>query len=250
MIRVQSGQAISTEKQDLVSSTLRIASDQSLVAAAQNGSHLAYSELWRRHRQLVFRTVLRITKNKEDSEDVLQESWVKAFLKIKTFNGRSTFSTWLTRIAINSALMLIRKRQRHVEVSLDDHDDSNGRWLPEVAEPSRNPEEDYIRSETQLLVRQAIRRLPPKLRKTIEIRQFEETSVKDIAMIMGISVVAAKSRLLRGRLMLREPLSRISRRDAPAQSHASVIGVSYTARGLQSEDLLNLSEQSQHSTQP
>jgi RNA polymerase sigma factor (sigma-70 family) len=247
MILVPSEQVTSAQK-DLVPSIVRIASDDSLVAAAQNGSHSAYSELCRRHRQLVFRTVFRITKNKEDSEDVLQESWTKAFLKIKTFSGKSAFSTWLTRIAINSALMLIRKRQRHFEASLDDHDSSGGGGLPEVAAPSHNPEESYIRSETQFLVRQAIQRLPPALRMAIEIRQFEEASVKDVATIMGISTVAAKSRLLRGRTALREPLRRISRGDAPTRSNNSVIRVSYNVRGQSEEPQLLGTESTQHST--
>ena len=94
-------------------------SDEFLVVAAQNGAHWAYLELCERHQRLVFQVVHRITKNSHDTEDVIQDVLMKAFVHIRTFNGRSTFSTWLTRIAINSALMLLRKRRCQQEDSLD-----------------------------------------------------------------------------------------------------------------------------------
>src|SRR5271156_1803220 len=92
---------------------LTIASDALLVMSAQSGEQLAYVELCRRHREMVFRTVLRITHNPDDAEDVLQDSWMRAFAHIGTFDGRSAFSTWVTRIAINSAFGMIRKSGRH-----------------------------------------------------------------------------------------------------------------------------------------
>jgi DNA-directed RNA polymerase specialized sigma24 family protein len=91
---------------------LTITSDALLVLSAQSGEHLAYVELCRRHREMVFRTVLRITQNRDDAEDVLQDSWMRVFTHIGTFDGRSAFSTWVTRIAINSALTMIRRRRK------------------------------------------------------------------------------------------------------------------------------------------
>jgi RNA polymerase sigma factor (sigma-70 family) len=181
-------------------------SDEFLVMVAQNGGHWAYLELCERHQRLVFQVVHRITKNSHDTEDIVQDALMKAFVHIRTFDGRSAFSTWLTRIAINSALMLLRKRRCHQEDSLDDHGDTDQRSHLEIIEPSHNPEEHYIRMERQLQVRQAIRRLSPKLRKVAEIRQSQEGSIAEIAMVAGLSVSATKSRLSRARLVLRQSL--------------------------------------------
>ena len=96
------------------------ASDESLVETAQNGEHWAYVELFGRYRDLISCVVQRITKNSHDTEDVLQDAWMRGFVHIRRFDGRAAFSTWLTRIAINSALMMLRKRRWHKETSLDD----------------------------------------------------------------------------------------------------------------------------------
>ena len=186
--------------------SFRTASDESLVAAARSGGYSAYAELCRRYRESVFRTVQRITRNKEDAEDALQDSWMKAFINISRFQGKSAFSTWLTRIAINSALMILRKRRWHKETSLDDPSDSDDSKPLEIVEPSHNPEEHIIRMERQLRVRQAIRRLSPSLRKVAEIRQSQDVPIKEIAMIAGLSVSATKSRLSRARVALRRSL--------------------------------------------
>jgi len=180
-------------------------SDEYLVVTAKNGGHWAYVELCERYRNLVFHIVHRITRNSHDTEDVVQDAWMKAFVHLGTFDGRSTFSTWLTRIAINSALMMLRKRRWHLEDSLDDHGDTELRSLLEIAEPSHNPEEYVICIERQLQLSQAIKKLPPKLRTVTEIRQSQEGSIKDIAVMAGLSVAATKSRLTRARVKLRQP---------------------------------------------
>ena len=132
---------------------------------------------------------------------------MKAFIHIKTFDGRSSFSTWLTRIAINSALMILRKRRWHPEASLDDQYDLSR--LLEIAEPSDDPEKHLIRLEKQWRVRQAIQRLPPSMRKVTEIQQSLDISVQEIARATGLSISATKSRLRRARVALRESLQRI-----------------------------------------
>jgi RNA polymerase sigma factor (sigma-70 family) len=191
------------------SSLFKNSCEGSLVEAAQNGSQMAYVELCRRHRSMVFRAVQKITNNREDAEDALQESWMKGFVHINSFGGRSAFSTWLTRIAINSALMTMRKRRRYAELSLDDPLGPDMPRQLELVEPSHNPEQQFIRDESQTAVRQAIKRLPPKLRKVVEIRQLHDGSVKDIASMAGISIAATKSRLLRARVVLHKPLKRL-----------------------------------------
>jgi RNA polymerase sigma factor (sigma-70 family) len=181
--------------------------DALLVSAARNGEHPAYVELCRRHREMVFHTVLRITRNIDDAEDIVQDSWMRGFTHIGTFDGRSGFSSWITRIAINSALTMIRRRRIRKEYSLDDPFDPGNCRVKEMLEPSRNPEEQCLETERLRLVRQAIKRLPSKLRTAIEIRQFHEGSVSELATLAGVSLSTMKSRLVRARLKLREPLS-------------------------------------------
>lgn len=185
---------------------MKSASESSLVPAAQSGGHGAYDELWRRHREMIFRIIQRIVKNREDAEDVLQDTWIKAFLNISAFDGRSAFSTWVARIAINSALMQLRKRRWHMETSLDDHCSADPSRFPEIAESSSNPEEDCIQRERQFRARRAVQRLSPNLRKVIELRLSMDASIKEIASITGISPAATKSRLLRARVALRKRL--------------------------------------------
>jgi RNA polymerase sigma-70 factor (ECF subfamily) len=188
---------------------LAATNDALLVTRAQNGEYLAYVELCRRHREMVFRTALRITRNPDDAEDVLQDSWMRAFAHIGSFDQRSAFSTWVTRIAINSALMTMRRRRTRRELSLDDPIDSDNHRVIEMLEPSRNPEERCLETERTRLVHQAIKRLPPKLRTAITIRQSHDGSVNELAMLAGVSLPTMKSRLLRARHRLRESLSNV-----------------------------------------
>lgn len=189
--------------------SLTATNDALLVTWAQNGEYLAYVELCGRHREMVFRTVLRITRNTDDAEDALQDSWMRAFVHIGSFDHRSSFSTWVTRIAINSALTTMRRRRKLREFSLDDTIDPGSRRVMELLEPSRNPEEQCLETERMRLVRKAIKRLPPKLRTAIEIRQSHDGSVNELAMLAGVSLTTMKSRLVRARLRLREPLSKV-----------------------------------------
>jgi RNA polymerase sigma factor (sigma-70 family) len=193
-------------------------SEAELVATAQHGEPAAYAELCRRHREMVFRTVLKIIGNVDDAEDVLQDAWMKAFIHIRSFDGRASFSTWMTRIAINSALALLRKRRKQREFSLDDSVDPDTPRLMQMRELSSNPEERCIETERQRLVRQAIRRLPSKLRAAIEIRESQDGPVHELAMVVGVSVATLKSRLVRARLRLREPLRRALKEPARGAS--------------------------------
>jgi RNA polymerase sigma factor (sigma-70 family) len=185
------------------------ASDESLVETAQNGGHWAYVELCNRHRESIFCIVQRITKNSHDTEDVLQDAWMRGFVHIRTFDGRAAFSTWLTRIAINCALMMLRKRRWHLETSLDDQKDSDVSVRLEMTEPSSGPEATLLRKERLLRVRQAIDGLPPSLRSVAQLRQAMGGSLKEMATLTGISIPATKSRLTRARLALRKHLEQV-----------------------------------------
>jgi RNA polymerase sigma factor (sigma-70 family) len=206
---------------NISTNSLASLSDESLVSQARDGGNLAYVELCRRHSKKVYQVAYRITRNAEDAEDVLQDSWMRAFLHITAFDGRSAFSTWLTRIAINSALMLLRKRRWVAETSLDQQSTSGLSRPFDLVEPSRNPEEHLLLNERQFLVRKAVSRLPSRLRTVVEIQQSQDCSIEDIAAHACITVAATKSRLLRARSALKRPLARtqVSRRqDVSAKS--------------------------------
>ena len=138
-------------------------SDAFLVSTAKSGDTDAFVELSKRHYRRVFYETYRITRNWQDAEDALQDSLLRAFSHLNNFQERSSFSTWLTRIAINSALMILRKKRNGFELSLDGTDDPGGeceRW--DTQSPAENPESSYVRREREALLREAILRLPPR----------------------------------------------------------------------------------------
>ena len=177
--------------------------ENTLVLLAKNGDGYAYSELCRRHSKRVFMTVRRLTKTHEDAEDVLQESLLKALIHLGGFDGRSSFSTWLTRIAINSALMMMRKRRNHPEQSIDWEDEPGSVRYLQLADSRLSSEEQLHLNEQERRVHGAIRKLPPKLRIPLELQLSEDVPVRELASLLGISVAATKSRLLRARIHLR-----------------------------------------------
>ena len=179
-----------------------------LVAAAKDGDHQAYAELCRRHSKQIFRRVLRITSDVADAEDTLQETLLKAYVHIGRFEGRSAFSSWLTRIAINSALMLSRKKRSHYVYSLEGGVDGEDFKLPEPTETAHNPEEACILNALENECIRAIRYLPPTLRVVVQFRYRENASLAQIAKMLGISESAVKSRLLRARLKIRARLEK------------------------------------------
>jgi RNA polymerase sigma factor (sigma-70 family) len=186
--------------------TLHEATDDLLVAAAQSGEHLAFVELWNRHSKATYRAMCRITRSPEDGEDALQDAFMKAFVHLKGFDGRSKFSTWLMRIAINSALVILRKRRAHPETSIDSSIDNESWQHWEMVDQTIDIEAHYARCERTEHLKRAIRRLPSTLRTIVEIQQLHDSSVKEAAAIAGISVPATKSRLLRARTALRRSL--------------------------------------------
>ena len=179
-----------------------------LVTAAKNGDHQAYAELCRRHSQQILRTVLRITRDVADAEDTLQEALLKAHIHIGGFEGRSAFSSWLTRIAINSALMLSRKKRSQPVDSFESDSDIDDFKLPEPMETSHNPEESCILNALENECVRAIQHLSPTLQVVVQIRYREDASIAQIAKMLDISESAVKSRLLRARSKIREHLEK------------------------------------------
>jgi len=184
------------------------ACDMYLVAAAKDGDHQAYAELCRRHSPQIFRTVFRITGNNADAEDTLQEALLKAYIQIRGFEGRSAFSSWLTRIAINSALMLLRKKRSQPVFSFESGSETDDFRLPEPVETSHNPEESCILNALEDECARAIRHLSPTLQVVVQIRYRDDASVAQIAKKLDISESAVKSRLLRARSKIRARLNK------------------------------------------
>jgi len=178
------------------------------LTAAKHGDSAAFETLCKQSANTVFHLARRMMRNNEDAEDVVQESFQQAFLHLKSFNGHSRFSTWLSRIAINAALMKLRKKHRFWDVSLDESVENEESSLRiEVEDDGLNPEQLYAQKERQRILTEAMNDLTPGMRKAIELRELDERSTEEAAEIMGISVGAVKARVFHGRRKLREKLN-------------------------------------------
>jgi RNA polymerase sigma-70 factor (ECF subfamily) len=177
--------------------------DDRLVLAAQAGCAAAFAELRERYSPRIYRTIFAITKNREDAEDALQDSFLRAYLALHSFEGRANFSSWLTRIAINCSLMILRKRRARPEVSLNTSPEAEDDMPPfEFKDTAPNPEQSYVQRQRYLKLLRSIRKLTPNLREVVEIRGMRECSVKETAQLLEISEAATKSRLYRARTRL------------------------------------------------
>jgi RNA polymerase sigma-70 factor (ECF subfamily) len=182
-------------------------SDEALVAAAKRGDTQAFEGLVFRHHRRVLAVAQRITNNREDAEDVAQESFHKAFVHLDNFQEKARFSTWLTRIVMNQAFMLLRGRRGIIEVLPESPEDGAKSNSEAFVDQSPNPEEScWSRERTQLLTA-AINRLGPKVRSTILLRDIEERSAEETARILGTSVGAVKARVFQGRRKLRRSVN-------------------------------------------
>jgi RNA polymerase sigma-70 factor, ECF subfamily len=182
-------------------------SEAALVSMAKLGDSEAFVELSKLHSNRLLRTIYHITRNWHDAEDALQDATLRAFSHLEDFQGKSSFCTWLTRIAINSALTILRKKRRCYEIpfeGIDDSADNYESW--EVKSPAENPESRLARKEREELLRDAILGLPQVLREIVELRQARGYSTRKTAQALGISVPAVKARLWRARLTLRTAL--------------------------------------------
>jgi RNA polymerase sigma-70 factor (ECF subfamily) len=176
--------------------------EASLLAAAKNGETAALDTLYRAHAEKLFRTVQRITRNREDAEDAAQDSFLSAFLHIKSFDERSTFSTWLTRIGVNSALMILRKKRNSHEISPHGSGVDESPWKVRDSAPS--PEIRYAEQERERFLRNAIAGLRPRIRRALEFHTLQDHSLQETAAQISISVTAAKSRSFHAKAALRK----------------------------------------------
>ena len=181
--------------------------DMTLVAAAKNENRQAFEVLVERHTRRIFFTARRMTRTREDAEDVVQQSFQKAFVNLNQFQRKSSFSTWLTRIAINEALILLRKRRGSREVPMDDTNANEEAAISvKIPDSSPDPEVSYSQREREQILSSTLNELPYGTRRAIQLRELDERSTEETARIMGISVGAVKARVFHGRRKLRERL--------------------------------------------
>src|SRR5512142_128010 len=186
-----------------------VSDELALVEAARAGDIGAFEELVKRYDRNVFRIAQHITQNREDAEDVVQEAFLKAYGNLGQFQGQSKFYTWLVRIAVNEALMKLRRRRPERMVSLDEDVKTEDDTLPrEVADWSPNPEQQYTQAELKDILGKTINGLPPSFRTVFVLRDVEGLSTEETAEALNLSIPAVKSRLLRARLQLRERLTK------------------------------------------
>jgi RNA polymerase sigma-70 factor, ECF subfamily len=189
-------------------SDLRAWSEEQLIAAAKSGGRAPFGELCERPMEKVSCVTRRITRNREDAEDAAQECFLNAFVHLKDFDGRSQFATWLTRIAINAALMKLRKNRGAREVPMDEPNPSfESIAQREFRDDAPDPEESCSLRERRRIVKSAISALRPRARNVVELFHIEERSIRETAQILGISTGTAKARMFHAKIALhRMPL--------------------------------------------
>jgi RNA polymerase sigma-70 factor (ECF subfamily) len=183
-----------------------------LIQLVRSGDCDAFSELMGRHDSIVRRTANSILKNTEDAEDATQETYLKVFMKIHTFEGASKFSTWLTRIAINTSLMRLRQRRCRQISSIEELTDGDASSFLPLADTRLDPEQQSCAADMRLRLYEAVRRLPSQLREVAEDQIYLELPMKDLAEKRSMSIAAAKSRAYRARKLLAGSLNPSRRR--------------------------------------
>lgn len=182
--------------------------DETLVAAARNGSPAAFEKLVERYKCRVFRVARTFTQNLEDAEEIMQDAFVQAFRNLSYFRGDSRFYTWLVRITINAGLMKLRRRRLHL-LSIDDHlDGDDSVLLRALRDCGPTPEHRYFQQELRNILAASIGQLRPVYRTVFELRDIKGFSTEETSRALNISLTAVKSRLLRARLQLRRDIAR------------------------------------------
>lgn len=193
--------------------------DAQFVEQARAGDAAGFEELVKRHQRRVYRVLLGITGNTAEAEDATQTAFLKAYLNLGSFKEEARFSTWLTRIAINEGLQRLRSREKNVDSLDDPGPEGEEDFRPrQVQSWDDNPEQRYGKTEVRELLEREIMKLPAKYRVVVVMRDLEEASTAETAEALDLTEEAVKTRLLRGRLMLREALTPVFRRQRPASA--------------------------------
>lgn len=208
-----------------------------LVQQAIDGNSNAKEQIFTLHTTILHRRALSILRNKEDAEDAVQDALCRAYARLRSFQGRSTFSTWLTRIVINSALMIRRRRSGRPEASLEEISDARSEPLQHrIIEEGPNPEDICRTTEMNGIVAEEIRQLPSRLREAIQLCYLDGLSVADSSRLLGIRQSAFKSRLVRARrklaIRLREPFETLTSREPHATSEIPSSEIVFSSQSL------------------
>lgn len=183
--------------------------EQVLVVQAKSGQSSAFGELYERHRSKIYRSAFRILRNPQDAEDAVQQSFQRAFTNLDQFHGDSAFATWMTRIAINEALMMLRRRRATTPFFETSNGDANTTSPIYLADDRPTPEQTLAGKEERALVTQAISRLRESLRTVARLRELQELSNAETARRLGLTVTAVKARVFHARRHLRKHLEGI-----------------------------------------
>ncbi len=209
--------------------------DAALVFAAKSGDGQAFEILIARYHRRILAIARRFTRVREDAEDIVQQSFQKAFVHLHKFEGKSSFSTWLTRIAINEALMLLRKGRLLREVSIDNL--SGNEEVPlglNMRDSRTGPESAFLQSERNRILSAAMNKLTPGIRTAIELIDLAELSTKEVARVLGLSIEAVKGRVYQGRRKLHNVL----KRESAWMSEKQILQASRKANGLSRHQLV------------
>jgi RNA polymerase sigma-70 factor (ECF subfamily) len=209
--------------------------EAALILAAKSGDGQAFEILIERYQRRILAVARRFTRIREDAEDIAQQSFQKAFVYLHKFEGKSSFSTWLTRIAINEALMLLRRGRGRREVSIDDLGGSEETSLGlEMPDSRAGPECLFLEGERSRILSAAMDKLTPGIRAAIELRDLSELSTKEVARVLGLSVEAVKGRVYQGR----RKLHRVLKRESAWISETQMLQASRKANGLSRNQLV------------
>src|SRR5467141_5005140 len=220
-----------TQRQNIANHDEEVA----LVFAAKRGDGQAFEVLIRRYQRRTLAVVRRFTRIQEDAEDIVQQSFQKAFVHLHKFEGKSSFSTWLTRIAINEALMLLRRGRSLRELSINDLSGNEETELGlEMPDSRAGPESAFLQGERNRILSAAMNKLRPGIRKAIELRELGELSIEEAAQVMGLSVAAVKGRVFHGRRKLHQVL----KRESFWMSGKQILRASRKANGLSRDQLV------------
>jgi RNA polymerase sigma-70 factor (ECF subfamily) len=210
--------------------------EAALVFAAKGGDGQAFEILIKRYQRRILAIARRFTRIREDAEDIVQQSFQKAFVHLHKFEGKSFFSTWLTRIAINEALMLLRRGRGLREVSIDDlSGDEETTLRLEMRDSRAGPETAFLQGERNQILYEAMDKLTPRTRTAIELRELRELSTAEAARAMGVSVGGVKARVFHGRRKLR----RLLKRESVWMSGETELASSRKANGLSRHQLVS-----------
>jgi RNA polymerase sigma factor, sigma-70 family len=191
---------------------LPTAAEGILVTRCKAGNHAAFIELIQQGSPIARRAIRSILRNTADVDDVMQETAMAAFKAVRSFNERSKFSTWLTRIAVNNALMLLRRRKTRGEMSFEATNANTNSELPQFVDSTIGPERSLIKDQSNQIVRKAVRALPRALREYVELHCLQGLPAAEAASCLGISFGAGKSRMFHARRKLARSLTSLRSR--------------------------------------